>query len=702
MKLTELKTCNFLDQMGGSHFSFLLLLCLLQLLHLSLSLPLCTDSRAPLPHNVSSPFCPYNGTSCCDSNDDLQLQKQFKAMNISDPTCASIVKSILCAKCDPFSAELYRISSGPRQAPVLCNSTTSANSSQSKQAASSFCSQVWGACKNVSVVNSLFTPSQGPGDQAKLADVWKSDTVFCDAFGAASGDDLVCFDGGPVTMNNTETPISPSGMCLEKIGNDSYLSMAPHPDGSARAFFANQPGVIWLATVPSEESGGTLGLDESNPFLDLTDQVTYETEFGLMAIAAHPQFSANGRFFVSYNCDKTKAPGCGGRCSCNSEVNCDPTKLPNDSGSFPCQYQSVVAEYTVNGTASQPSLAINAQPAEVRRIFTMGLPFTSHHAGQILFGPADGYLYFITGDGGGSGDPYNFAQNKKSLLGKILRLDVDNMPSASEITQLGLWGNYSIPRDNPYTEDRDLQPEIWAMGLRNPWRCSFDSARPSYFMCADPGQDLYESVDIITKGGNYGWRTYEGPYPFNPPNSSGGNTSVNSTEHILPVMGYNHSAVNKNEGSASITGGYFYRSMTDPCLNGRYLFMDLYAGGLWAGIENPESSGNFTTNEIPFACAHDSPISCSFMPGASVPSLGYIFSFGEDNNKDVYLLTSSGVYRVVRPSRCKYTCSKETSSPGVTPSPTSQPPSEANTLIHKRLYFVLMLFSVWFLLNFRG
>lgn len=154
----------------------------------------------------------------------------------------------------------------------------------------------------------------------------------------------------------------------------------------------------------------------------------------------------------------------------------------------------------------------------------MGLPFTSHHAGQILFGP-DGYLYFMMGDGGGGADPYNFSQNKKSLLGKIMRLDVDNIPSgytlafvyvvakfvtchsiigmffvvyqdpqmssgASEISKMGLWGNYSIPKDNPFREDKELEPEIWAIGLRNPWRCSFDSSRPSYFMCADVGQVL--------------------------------------------------------------------------------------------------------------------------------------------------------------------------------------------------------------------
>uniref|UniRef100_A0A5B7C0I5 Putative HIPL1 protein isoform X1 n=1 Tax=Davidia involucrata TaxID=16924 RepID=A0A5B7C0I5_DAVIN len=630
-------------------------------------------------------------------------------MNISDPGCASLLKSVLCARCDQFSGELFRVDSVPRPVPILCNSTVSANSSQISQARNDFCAKVWDTCQNVSVMNSPFAASlQGQAgvpitsNFSKLTDFWQSKTDFCNAFGGASLDESVCFDGGPITLNNTGIPSPPSGMCLEKIGNGSYLDMAAHPDGSSRAFFSNQPGKIWLATIPKEGSGGTLEFDESNPFLDLTDEVHFDTSFGMMGIAFHPEFTQNGRFFASFNCDKVKWPGCTGRCSCNSDVNCDPSKLEPDNGAQPCQYQSVIAEFTVNGTASQPALSTTAKPSEVRRIFTMGLPFTSHHGGQIIFGPTDGYLYFMMGDGGGTGDPYNFSQDKKSLLGKIMRLDVDHMPSAAEISQLSLWGNYSIPKDNPYIEDKELQPEIWASGLRNPWRCSFDSERPSYFMCADVGQDLYEEVDIITKAGNYGWRVYEGPYLYTPPESPGGNTSVNSIRPIFPVMGYNHSEVNKKEGSASITGGFFYRSMTDPCMYGRYLYGDLYAGAIWAGTENPENSGNFTTSQISFGCAHDSPIPCSIVPGSSLPALGYIFSFGEDNNKDIFLLASSGVYRVVRPSRCNYTCAKENVTAVATPpNPASSPPSQANRLssLYKNLVLLcspLLLFLLGF------
>lgn len=663
----------------------------------SWSLPLCSDSRAPLEGNSTLSFCPYNGKTCCDTKEDSNLNKQFQSMNISDKGCASVVKSILCSRCDPFSSDLFRDHSDQLSVPILCNSTSSANSTKD------FCSETWETCQNISISGSLFAASlQGQAgapmntNASKLADLWQSKTDFCSAFGGASSNETICFRGEPVTLNDTAPEKPPPGLCLEKIGNGSYLNMVPHPDGSNRAFFSTQPGVVFLAGIPDQDSGGVLDVDPSSPFVDLTDEVHFDTSFGMMGMAFHPKFAQNGRFFASFNCDKSKWPGCTGRCSCNSDVNCDPSKITPDSGSQPCQFQTVIAEYTANGTSSDPSKAKNASPTEVRRIFTMGLPFTSHHAGQILFGPSDGYLYFMMGDGGGGADPYNFSQNKKSLLGKIMRLDVDNIPSAPEISKRGLWGNYSIPKDNPFREDKELEPEIWAVGLRNPWRCSFDSSRPSYFMCADVGQDTYEEVDLITKGGNYGWRVYEGPDLFHPESSPGGNTSAKSISTIFPVMGYNHSEVDSSGKSASITGGYFYRSETDPCIDGMYLYADLYGNGVWAGIETPANSGNFVSHRITFSCTSDSPMKCDDSPGTSGVSLGYIFSFGEDNNKDIYLLTSNGVYRVVRPSRCNLTCSKENSTasrrnPGPSISPSSSSSSCYMNGFHGSLVYLSLI-----------
>ncbi|XP_072950971.1 HIPL1 protein-like [Typha angustifolia] len=675
----------------------LLLLLLLFLLPSCYSLPLCTDSRLPVVPKAPLTFCAYNGSCCCNATDDAAIEKQFKSMNISNSSCGSVVKSVLCAKCNPFSADLFNTEPKLRTVPILCNTTLSASSS-TKDSTKSFCTEVWDTCKNITIANSPFeSPLQGsaglPTSSSKLTDIWQSENDFCAAFGGSSSDKSVCFNGNSVSFNTTETSPAPKGMCLERIGNGSYINMAPHPDGSNRIFLSNQAGKIWLATVPEQGSGGVLELDEANPFLDLTDVVHFDNEFGLLGIAFHPNYTTNGRFFVSYSCDKVQSTSCSGRCSCNSEMGCDPSKLGLDNGAQPCQYHSVIAEYTAYSSSSMPSKAETANPSEVRRIFTMGLPYTTHHAGQILFGPADGYLYFMMGDGGNKGDPFNFAQNKKSLLGKIMRLNIDDIPSQTEISKLGLWGNYSVPKDNPSADDSEFQPEIWALGLRNPWRCSFDSEKPSYFFCGDVGQEAYEEVDLISKAGNYGWRVYEGNNLYNSSWTPGGNTSLRSIDPIFPVMGYSHSDVNTNVGSASITAGYVYRSSTDPCMFGRYIYADLYATAIWVGTETPESSGNYTSTLIPFSCSKNSPIACDSVAGSSFPSLGYIFSFGEDNNKDVFFLTSKGVYRVVRPSLCNYTCAKENSTTTAPPpAGSSSSAPKLDNLPEKLAIFLLTCF----------
>ncbi|RWW65869.1 hypothetical protein BHE74_00026810 [Ensete ventricosum] len=308
-----------------------------------------TTLKAPLS------FCAYNGSSCCNStDDDAALRTQFQSMNISDAACAAVMKSILCAV--NFK---------------------------------DFCKEVWDTCKDISTRNSPFAGL--PVSSSKLTDIWQSATDFCKAFGGSSGDNTLCFNGDSVPFNSIADSPTPKGLCLERPGNGSYLNMVAHPDGSNRVFLSNQAGKIWLATIPEHGSGGTLELDESNPFLDLTDEVHFDTELGLMGLAFHPNFTTNGRFFVSYNCDKLQSATCSGRCSCNSDIGCDPSKLGTDNG-----------------------------------------------------------------------------QN--------------------QISELGLWGNYSIPKDDPYTVHSELQAEIWALGLRNPWRCSFYLEKPSYFFCADVGQ----------------------------------------------------------------------------------------------------------------------------------------------------------------------------------------------------------------------
>ncbi|KAJ3693778.1 hypothetical protein LUZ60_009258 [Juncus effusus] len=474
---------------------------------------------------------------------------------------------------------------------------------------------------------------------------------------------LTLFSAVSATFHPSETTV-PEGICMEKIDNGTlaFTNMAPHPDNSNKLFLATQTGKILLAEMPNG-LGQTISINYSSFFLNLTDRVFVDFEFGLMSLAFHPNFLNNGRFFVSYNCDTTKTPDCLGKCTCNSEIGCDPSTLAPDNGSFvstnntfPCQFSAVVAEYTVNGTSSTPATATYAVPTEVKRILTMGLPYTTHHAGEIFFGPDDGYLYFLMGDGGSSGDPYNFAQNKKCLLGKALRLNVDVLPTPTEITSLGLYGNYTIPSDNLVSTDSGFRPEVWALGFRNPWRCNYDADRSTYLFCSETGEHNFDEVNLLKKGGNYGWRVYEGYNLYNATFTPGGSTPPSSINATFPILGYNHSEVHNPSGLASLVAGYVYRATTDPCLYGRFLYADVFAYDMWTALETPYGSGSFITTRANFTCSNASPISCDFISSTTLPNLGMIFSFGEDNNKDLIYLTSTGVYRIVNGVHCGYKC----------------------------------------------
>lgn len=254
------------------------------------------------------------------------------------------------------------MTTAPRTVPLLCSTTGASSrlSSAAKPAAAAattdYCTQVWDTCKDVRVPGSPFQAPRGtaPSPAPRLTDLWQSAGEFCGSLGGAGRSP--CLDGGGAAFNSTRPAALPlRGMCLERVGNGSYLNMAAHPDGSARVFLSTQAGKVFLAAVPPQGSGRTLQMDAANPFLDITDEVHMDNEFGLMGLAFHPDFAANGRFFVSYNCDKTQQATCAGRCACNSDVGCDPSKLGADNGKQPCQYHSVVAEYSANSTSGTPA-----------------------------------------------------------------------------------------------------------------------------------------------------------------------------------------------------------------------------------------------------------------------------------------------------------------------------------------------------------
>jgi len=292
-------------------------------------------------------------------------------------------------------------------------------------------------------------------------------------------------------------------------------------DNSGRRFIADQAGQVRIL------DGSGFLLDQS--FLSVSNRMVkvnagYD-ERGLLGLAFHPGYSTNGRFFVYYSA---------------------PISLAGYDN------LGTLSEFKVS--ASDPNLA---EPTSERVVLTIPEPSTSHEGGGITFGP-DGYLYIATGDGGGVGDPhgpFGNAQVLTNLLGKILRIDVDStLP-------------YGIPAENPFVGTPGARPEIYAYGFRNPWRYSFDLGGEKRGFVADVGQAFFEEVDILRKGGNYGWRIMEGAHGYDPPLADTLGVNVFSLEQ--PIFEYRHEQL-----GISVIGGFVYRGARYPALTGKYVFAD--------------------------------------------------------------------------------------------------------------------------------
>ncbi len=286
-------------------------------------------------------------------------------------------------------------------------------------------------------------------------------------------------------------------------------------DDSNLIYVVEQAGKIFRFDNNSETSEKELFLDISSRVNDLAN------EEGLLGLAFHPNYKNNGYFFVNYTASNPK--------------------------------RTIIARFTTDQTSKI------ALPDSELEIISFTQPFDNHNGGQLVFGPDDGFLYIATGDGGSGGDPQNNAQNLRSLLGKILRIDTDN-PTSTE--------NYSIPNDNPFVNIQDASDEIYAYGLRNPWRISFDS--DGNLWAADVGQNAFEEIDIIVNGGNYGWKITEGNHCF--PST----TNCDMEGLIAPVWEYAQTGSDR-----SITGGYVYYGPSLPTLSGSYIYGDFVSGKIW-------------------------------------------------------------------------------------------------------------------------
>jgi glucose/arabinose dehydrogenase len=330
---------------------------------------------------------------------------------------------------------------------------------------------------------------------------------------------LLTFCDSAPPINNPPAPSGPDPE-IKTVVAFSDLSFRrpvdlqePH-DGTDRLFVVEQEGIISVFPRASAVTKKT--------FLNISARVKDTgNEEGLLGLAFHPQYSTNGYFYVNYTASS-----------------------PN---------RTVVSRFTVS---SDPDAADDA--SEVI-IMTISQPYSNHNGGQIVFGP-DGYLYIAIGDGGSGGDPHNHGQDLTGLLGSIARIDVNTSSGAL---------NYSIPEDNPFKGNTSgYREEIFAYGLRNPWRMSFDAETGSLWT-ADVGQNSYEEIDIIVKGGNYGWKIMEGKHCFQ-------STTCSQTNLQLPIWEYPRA-----EG-VSVTGGYVYRGELLPSLAGKYIYADFGSQRIWA------------------------------------------------------------------------------------------------------------------------
>lgn len=367
------------------------------------------------------------------------------------------------------------------------------------------------------------------------------------------------------------------------------VALASPDDGTGRLFVADLPGVIRVIDA---------GVNE--PFLDITGRVvdlrTGYDERGLLGLAFHPKFRENGRFFVYYSAPlRSGAPG-------------------------GWDYTSRISEFTTQ--AGDPG---RADPGSERVVLEVDQPQANHNGGSIAFGP-DGYLYIPLGDGGGGRDvgpghpPGGNGQDIETLLGKILRIDVGGAEP------------YGIPADNPFV-GRAGRDEIYAYGLRNPWRMTFDAGTGRLFV-ADAGQNLWESVKIIVPGGNHGWNLREGNHAFDPENPYESPADLPRTgrrgEPLVDAI-IEYPNANQPGGIGQVViGGYVYRGSALPGLVGRYVFGEWNRAGadgdgiIFAATENPGGPWKFTEVEV-----------------AGNRTVGsYVLAFGEDAEHELYVLTA--------------------------------------------------------------
>uniref|UniRef100_A0A8C9YQ14 Si:ch211-136a13.1 n=1 Tax=Sander lucioperca TaxID=283035 RepID=A0A8C9YQ14_SANLU len=563
----------------------------------------CLDYKPPFEPRQPLVFCKeYSKFGCCDLEKDEAISVKFYTImdnfdHSGYMTCAKYIRSILCQECSPYAAHLYDAEDANtpmRMLPGMCGD---------------YCSDYWQQCRYT--LSLLLEESGGPQQFANMTATIEEDRrKFCNFLELK--DKQYCY---PNVLTNaalnanlglvSEDPKGCLELCLQEVANGlrNPVAMIHANDGTHRFFVAEQLGYVWVYLA----NGSRI----DRPFLNLTHAVLTSPwagdERGFLCIALHPRITTVRKAYVYYSVSVKK------------------------------EERIRISEFTLSAHDDN-----QLDHSSERTILEVVEPASNHNGGQLLFGH-DGYLYIFIGDGGRAGDPFGKfgnSQNKSTLLGKVLRVDVDNNDDGPP---------YSIPSDNPFLREKEARPEIYAFGVRNMWRCSIDRGDPATgrgggrMFCGDVGQNKYEEVDLIVKGGNYGWRAKEGFSCYD--RKLCHNSSL---DDILPIFAYPHKL------GKSVTGGYIYRGCQMPNLNGLYIFGDFMSGRLMSLKENV-TSGEWLYNEI--CMGRDQ--TCRF-PKLINSYYKYIISFAEDEAGELYFLATGAasataragvIYKIVDPSR---------------------------------------------------
>ncbi|XP_069016827.1 HHIP-like protein 2 [Embiotoca jacksoni] len=558
--------------------------------------PQCLDFEPPFKPKWHLEFCTqYEEFGCCDQKTDNTIAERY--WDIIDQLeiaglelCAEMLKEVMCQECSPYAAHLFDAEdpyTAVRELPGLCFG---------------YCSEFHGKCRHVLKYLTENRLLRGTSDMS----------TFCTMVDLSDQD--YCYPNvlkSPGLSRNLGQVVEDHRgclqLCLTEVANNlrNPVLMLHSGDGTHRMFIAEQVGFVWVYL----RDGSRL----EQPFLDLSGEVMTTPwlgdERGFLGMAFHPKYRDNGRFFIYYSI----------------QVNSKLEKIR-------------ISEMKVS--ASDMNMA---DPYSERVILEIEEPAANHNGGQLLFG-LDGCLYIFTGDGGKAGDPfgkYGNSQNKSALLGKVLRIDVDGSDPGGQ--------QYRIPPDNPFLGDADARPEVFAYGVRNMWRCSVDRGDPvsrygrGRIFCGDVGQNRYEEIDIIVKGGNFGWRAKEGFECYDLKLCH--NSSLND---VLPIFAYSHHV------GKSVTGGYVYRGCESPNLNGLYIFADFMSGRIMA-LEEDRTTESWKEKSV---CMGEKK-TCSF-PGLINHHHKFIISFAEDEAGELYFLAtaypsaispSGTVFKFMDPSR---------------------------------------------------